>query len=332
MKTIFIGQKYIDDTEKIDVNIGFSFFSTSITKEHKVKNKFGEILILPNKGLIYTSYTRKISKLLSEDLNQKTIHFYLGYISDVLPIVNNLIYSLKYNQGILLAKPISYLDILEITVENIETGKILTSSGLLGINSEKPSELSYNEKIYIRDTIDALSAYLYLNYEDCIRKIITAIECYFSDTKLKGTFKSNLSKVLSNENYPIEWHEYIPIIKNNLILTYTIRNLIVHDKLRMSFNEYWGELTIKSLFSLFYFFQNILTQEKIIEFNTFIFSQFSMLKSIYGETHLDTFEEYSKNSNNIGTVEESNYKSFDDYMFKRLQISDLTRKSIINKQ
>ncbi|MCW7475564.1 hypothetical protein CH369_18200 [Leptospira levettii] len=329
MKTIFIGQKYIDDKEKINVKIGFSFYSTSITKEHKVKNTFGEILIRPNQGLIYTSYARKISKLLSEEISQKTIHFFLGYISDVLPIVNNLIYSLKYNQGILLAKPISYLDILEITVENTETGKILTSPGLLGISSEKPTNLSYGDKIYIRDTIDALSAYLYLNYEDCIRKIITAIECYFSEKKLKGTFKSNLSKVLSNEYFPIEWHEYLELIKENLIITYTLRNQIVHDNIRMSFNEYWGEITIKSLFSLFYFFQNNLTEAKIIDFNRYIFSQFSMLKSIYGETHLDTFEEYSKNSNIIKTIEQSNYKSLDDYMFNRLKISDLARKSIV---
>lgn len=84
--------------------------------------------------------------------------------------------------------------------------------------------------------VDAGNSYFENNYDDCIRKIITSVENTFDKCRVKKNgegFPDTLNRVLARNFIGTE------AVRKNIAFIYRIRNKIVHDKLRIKYDQGW---------------------------------------------------------------------------------------------
>ncbi|WP_017756799.1 hypothetical protein [Calidifontibacillus oryziterrae] len=174
-------------------------------------------------------------------------------VNQVIPFVNEILLKIKYSDAHPLIDTISLLDFYYLFVEDqsIKTGKEFDRP--FAIEGFPPlAGVDYNDEIFIRDYIDAMTSYFKYNLDDCIRRGITSLENYFEYLGIEGkkeglvfksgsrpTFMSKLEEHLRVKENFVMPPQVINIAFKTIWLIYKIRNAIVHDKYRLQTNERW---------------------------------------------------------------------------------------------
>ena len=232
----------------------YAFFSYSaIFPDEKMVVDGNKIELLQTERglLIKVEFDREEDFLKSE--GRFVIRDVGALLNRIIPVINEKLHKIKYNNAHILISTISMLDIHYLYVEDQSIMKGLGFGRPFVIESFPPLVgASENNEIFIRDYIDAMTNYFKYDIDDCIRRGITSLENYCIFLNVKGrestlqfksgsrpTFMSKVEELLSEkENFIMP-----PLVINEALktiwLVYEIRNSIVHKKIRLHTNERW---------------------------------------------------------------------------------------------
>jgi len=297
-----IGDEYIEDKNRIYVTIVY-FLNYSITNinfkteldNNPITGGWGQ-----NSGSFIIKYERKISEKLFNNLNKNNyldVNFIFGYFNAILPKINEEIFKLKYLSGHILCRPVSKFDVTQIVIIKKITDEYVNIVGSYKIdNSALPLSLKEeNNHIFIRDYIDAMTSFLFNNYDDCIRKIITSLENFFFQNKFGNIFVMNLKKLTTGDYSPPKWKIYMPILYDNMLFIFKLRNKIIHENLRINYDALWFEVCGKAIDTLQYLYQNSLNKNIGWRYFVRMSSQFHALIDSSRIMNLDELEKLKTN-------------------------------------
>lgn len=325
----FVGERYVKDTNRIEVEIQASFFYSGMVSPLVFFHHGHHIMVRQNSSVLTVHLKREISKNLWMDIskNHQGERFILGYLWKILPRVNQEILKQKYTNGHLLMKTISTLDIANLVLA--WKGKKAQIHWPLAIGNFPIQEefVGANKEMYVRDFIDAITAYLETNYDDCIRKLITATENFFRANHLSGNgFKNIIEKNISGATLAQR------SIKSNLFFIYKLRNKIVHSKFRINPSNKW--ICHKAIGTIKYLFGSPLntTNPYAGGYISRISMQFGLLRDFVGDfMNLDDIERMEENGPKEPTRESmiNNQEDLDRWMFTSLEITEKERSMIL---
>lgn len=343
----YVGKEYIEDKDKIDVLIKYKFRSPVVFESinfdyenlHIRQLKNGEIMCNLEKTIslkLFNIFKDQTVDLIAKHINDH--NFIIGYIRKTLPIINNKLLKEKYLEGHILACPISINDLIDVAIldkNNLKSGgMIIWPIPIKGFpRSRLPKE---HDAIFIRDLIDAMTLYFNFDYDGCIRKIITSLENYFIHFKLKipssgkikiffpflyykkAKFKKTIIYFLIEKYYPYKKRN-LDILRENILFVYKLRNLITHDKLRISLTN--GSICKKAIGTLLYIYQSSFVPKGQADYIFSFYAQFLIIDSQYNGINLDEIETFSSNNDNdISSKVISNKDEMDNFMFDGLEI------------
>lgn len=339
----YIGKEYIEDPEKKDVIIQycikmpvrFEDFNIDVSKDIKIIQGRGELLVSIEKTVskkLFYDIVDNISKAVKDnDIEAakkyvKAGRFVVGYISSSFPLVIDAVQEKKYLEGHLLVRTISLPEITDIAIvsqENKKEGAVITGWPIQ-MPPFPPSKFLAKEAdtIFIRDFIEATTCYFGYDINEGIRKIITSLENYWINYNLKKknkSFKELVDLYIIEENYSYKEHN-LKIIRKNIKYIYDIRNLIVHNKLRLKADDIY--LLKMAIGSLSYIYQGKLIS---IEHFNYVFSltqQFIGIDLEFNGLNLDYTDKKEEANIKSEDFVINNKEDMDDYMFNGLNLSE----------
>lgn len=349
-----VGQEYIDDKDRVEVLIKYTVVLPSRFSNFNIDDHPLHVVQKDNK--IYVNFNKIISKKLLEDVREhfrtfkeegsiseeltakNPSQFIIGYIKETLPRINKEILDRKYSEGHIITRTISQFDISEVFVVD-DSGRMHAIIWPLPVPGFPPSndDGNYNAT-YIKDLIDAMTEYFYYNPDECIRKIITSLENYFIHYNLKSNkkrfslnifkkdikFKRLINKYIVKEYYAYKERDLI-ILRKNILYIYYIRNLIVHDKLRLNLENLM--FCKKAIGTLFYIYQSSFISDDG-KWN-YIFSfdmQFKLIVDGILGVNLDKIKKMENSKYSPPAID--NKDDLDKFMFNNLKITNRDKKVV----
>lgn len=320
-KSTYLGQEFIEDEEQISVIISCRFHLSALIKHINFTYKDCRVHTY-QKGCDFTLIIEKIiSKKLFFTASKSRVaeRFIVGYVNEILPILNEHLIQQKYLCGHFLVRTFSPLDIHELIISNKDNKDRYRLSFPFSVSNfprmeEFAKGLDYK---FIRDLIESTTFYYYYNLDDCIRKMISSIENFFVLRNITGrSFKVKLLRCLSKEYHLKAWESYLNMFYSNIMYVYKIRNRIVHDKFRMDFNDNW--LCKKGIGTLFYIYQTNLNDNNTKRYNFSLMQQFVALDQECMGQNLDIFRNLANKEDLPIVISDAN---LDKYFFKAIEIS-----------
>lgn len=354
-KSFYVGQEYVEDPDRVDALILFKFHPAVLFSNIEVDCDEFHILQIAEGEVICTVEKKISKKLLNAISNPKdgqsfsrAAKFILGYIRNYMPLINKHIQRKKYMDGHILGKTVSLWDINGVIVSSRKGDKIGEVAWPVPISGFPPSVRSKElDAVFIRDLIDAMTDYFHYDLDDCIRKVITSLENCFLHYKLKlpptsENFWNHISDLLRGKrtkirklineyvqerHYPfIERH--LKILRDNILFIYRLRNLLVHDKLRI--DPYQLATCRKAIGTLLYLYQGNFVNDEHRAYISSLSTQFIFTFEIHCGCDLEEIEFCEKTNKKrtpkaINTPEDMN-----EFMFKPLRITKKEKKDIYN--
>lgn len=342
--------EYYKDQNKKEILIKYSIKLPSKVDNFNIDDH--PLHIRQNDGEINVNYHKKITETLLNDIkiifecfeNNKEIpeellkknpsQYIVGYIGETLPKINKEILKRRYTEGHLILRTVSQFDIYNVFILD-ETKKyypIIWPKPIPGFPeiTKAPKGL---DVIFVKDLIDAITEFFYFNLDECIRKIITSLENYFIFYNLqpkttddfllkflnhkKFKFTKLINEYIKESYYPSKERD-LKILRDNILFIYKIRNLIVHDKLRISLDEQM--FCKKAILTLLYIYQsNFINNDGKKEYIFAFHMQFTMIADMLIGLNLDHFEKADKNDSSSKIIK--NHDDLNKYMFGNLKIT-----------
>lgn len=317
----------------IEIKILFSIHGITEFTEMKIVNQNFGILAAKFGNQIRIILNKKVPESLFNDLKtaeKSSIDFLLGYINKVLPILNQEILKRKYSSAQILNRPFSVIDIQTISLINLKNQDSFAIPWPIGFSNfpfreTDPGKFDYT---YTRDLLDAMTSYLYFDFSESIRKIITSFENSVSHFKIKNKFKKIIQEreqIAWDKKRKITFNEIVdvtvwrPELRYNIRVLYKLRNKIVHDKLRLSHKN--DILCHKGISTLIYIYMTLSDSHELFNYIEQIRDQFLSMVDFYRGLDLDNFLHMEEELNNAPTFLGPS-REFDDYMFAGVKIKD----------
>ncbi|MFH1890967.1 MAG: hypothetical protein ABIJ91_05410 [Candidatus Kuenenbacteria bacterium] len=342
--------EYYRDKNKKEVLIKYSVKLPSKVDNFNIDDR--PLHIRQDGGEIHINYHKLITQTLLDDLkeffncfkNNKSIpddlikknpsQYIVGFIGETLPRINQEILDRKYKEGHVILKTISQFDIYNVFIVD-DSGNyhaILWPNPIPGFPEVKKFQKNL-DVVFVRDFIDAMTEYFYFNLDECVRKVITSLENYFIYYNLKPISKINfwtklfkrkrakfqrlVNDYITESHYPFKERD-LKILRENILFVYKIRNLIVHDKLRLKLDNLM--FCKKAIGTLLYIYQSKFTYNDGRKDYVFAFDmQFKMIADMIIGLNLDNFEKAENSKRKPQII--SNDDELNKSMFASLKIT-----------
>lgn len=347
-------ERYIKNPNKIEILIKFDIELPSKVNNFNINDH--PLYVRQYDGKIHVSYHKIISKNLFDDINsgfkafcenkifpdeytkRNPSQFIIGYIPEILTLINKEILKRKYNEGHIILRTVSIFDVKSVFILTKNEGP---SAVLWPLPIPEFPKINTNyvspDVIFVRDLIDAMTEYIYYNLDECVRKIITSLDNYFIYYDLKinddgnflnklfknnRKFKKFINKYIKEEYYAYKERD-LKVLRENILFIYSIRCSIVHDKLRLKLDNMM--LCKKAIGTLLYIYQSSFVKndgkfEYIFSFDM----QFKMITNHIG-VNLDYIEQAEKNSKGNEKIIK-NDDELNESMFSSLKITQSQKK------
>ncbi len=327
-ESYFVGEEYIKDPRKMDAEIEAVFFTGGSIANTEFLLRGVRVRLEQSGSVLKLKINRQIPVALWNDLRKhKGEKYILGYIWPTLPKVNKEISRQKYENGHLLLRPVSVLDIAFLTVAR-GSRKIRIRWPLAVRNFPFPPDIeNKRDEIYVRDFIDAVDSYFRGSYDDCMRKLITSAENFFDKNKLAGDGFREKVRI----NFPED--RLAPrVLKNNLLFIYKLRNKIVHNDFRINPTKGW--ICIRAIGTLKYILSSPLNSTNPLAggYATRLHMQFGMLlEYMGGHANLDEMEVMFKKARSEPSQDRIIHtpEDVDNWMFSSLEITNKMQSVIL---
>ena len=172
-----------------------------------------------------------------------------------MPYINERVREIKYSTVQVVSRTLSMLDIQGIVIAD-EADRAFEVLWPVGFGSfpfqQKPKNCDF---IYIRDLIEAMTSYIYYDYDETIRKIITSLDNALKHYQIKDKIRQKYPDDQKKLKFKNMMDEVVtrPELNFNIKKIYDIRNGIVHDKIRL--NSKHETLLKKSIGTLLYIYK-----------------------------------------------------------------------------
>lgn len=267
----------------------------------------------------------------------------IGYLRSYLPSVNRNILEQRYLSGHIMNQTISLVDLHNITISVKQ--RLVRISWPIGI-SRFPRNFEYKNElstIYIRDFIDACQSFFRSEYEDCIRRVVTSAENFFSEKKWVGRperFREIVRRVVRRRKRPspksfrrILAHNLSrgrtsdEVIRDNMAFIYSVRNKIVHDGFRMSTS--CSMFCYKSIGTLSYLLGWYCNNKSVSKYILYLQMQFIMQNQFFGQyADLDEIKKINTQLNELKQKPVESDEEFNHFVFSALRFSPTDKASI----
>jgi len=358
----FMGQEFLNDHNSVPIRIICQFPAQAELNDYEYKTKKFQAYLWTSFSNLILVIERSISKSLRDSIfsSDNDFLFFLGYINQALFGLNDYLIKQRYLSGHLLVQTFSIFDINKIeiidTIKNVST-EIEWPRALP--NFPPTLELSSEcDKRYIRDYIDSMNYYLFWNNDECIRKLITSLENYFSEYKItgkkipyskgqiivikfiyliailfgiyikseKGSFLDKLIESLNKNYYLPNWSNYFYIWISNIKFIYKLRNKIIHKNLRLIPEHRW--ICKKGIGTLSYIYQSSLIESETRNYIRSLVDQFLLISHSIEDLDLDRLSVIS-NFNESDELINPSFDELDEYQFHGLEIEKKEQNQII---
>ncbi|WP_067621139.1 hypothetical protein [Alicyclobacillus acidiphilus] len=330
---VYIGQEFIEDKETVDVAIRCTYYYSAHLSPLELSWECSTISVRQDGNLLTVLIKRPISKKLYESAiahRGNATMFIIGYIEAILPVVNREIISQKYLSGHILHSLLSTIGIDELALIRMEDGiphRLPWPVAVLPFPSAEALAKEY-DNFFIRDFIDAMTCYFSFSLDECIRKIITSIENFFTLRRIYADkFKKKLNLCLQERYYPVNWGPYLSILKRNIEFIYGVRNNIVHNTFRMDYQHRF--ICKKGIGTLSYIYQSSLNEPEVVRYTRALTQQFLLFETQYSGINLDILKSHLEGTDTSPIVD--NTRDLDAFMFKGLEIT-ADERNIIRRQ
>ncbi|MFZ2189878.1 MAG: hypothetical protein WA057_01130 [Candidatus Magasanikiibacteriota bacterium] len=314
---------YILNTNKVEVLIKYTVVLPVLVDNFNLDE---HPLHTRQKGReIYVSFHKKISQRLFEDirdmskgfeknsvpdilLKRNPSQYIVAYIKETLPKINEEITKRRYSEGHLILKTISLFDVSEVfLISSVEKEYYAILWPLPLPKFSFPIEYTKTPDVtYIRDFINAMTNFFYYELDDCIRQIITSLENYLKYYKLesfkndikypqyigKSKFKKSVYCHIQKKYYDNTKEEDLEVLRENVSLIYDKRCEIVHDELRLKFDNHF--FCRKAIITLLKIYQsNLIKNDNKFDYIFSFYSQFEAILNLFTGLNLDELEKAS---------------------------------------
>jgi len=305
-ESFYVGQDYVEDSIRIPVEIQM-YFSSPAFLDNAILNVDGKKIHLEQRGSVFRiTFVENISEKLFKNIldEHKGDDWILGYISKVIPFINQEILKQRYRNAHFLVKTFTALDISQLWLVNKKTSEKVQVAWPKAITSFPPvADLAtyYDNHLYFRDIIDAIHSYFNSNYEECVRKVITSVENFFKHNNLHRIKKE------SDSAFKDKVKQHIKIVcpmtdedaAEVIIETYGIRTEIVHDGKRLSPSE-GKDIGKRAIHLVLDVYKSYGTNEELKQYAFFLEMQFLQHEQFLGD--LLTLERLERDEGNKGNI------------------------------
>lgn len=322
-------QEYAND-EIIEVLIKYLVRLPSRVKDFNID--LHPLHVRQDGGQIFINLHKKIPKKLFDDIKKFYVlssskkevpkdlyeknpaQYILGYIRETLPTINTEIIKRKYSEGHIILRTISQFDIERVFLID-DKGKHyqvlwpLPLPGCLFLPTKELEDIEKNPQkfsvVFVKDLIAAMTNYFSFEFDECVRRVITSLENYFIHYDLKkqpekGWLKNRISTYIIEEYYGAYKDRDLKIIRENILFIYKLRNLIVHDKIRLEINKSNIMLCKKAIGTLLYIYQSKFVRDDGKYDYIFSFhGEFKGIADIVLGLNLDLFKERDEQTSKI---------------------------------
>jgi hypothetical protein len=343
-ESYYAGKEYVEDKIRVDATIVAHFMCPGYVKPfefwlHGIKvdgKQYGNILRI--------EAHRKISVKLWDHLRLMGVgqQFIIGYLKALMPSINRHLIENRYREGHLLSRTFAIFEAMQVGV--IVRSQVLQIAWPRGISSFPPSaQLSEgNTNLYVRDYIDAMHAFFNNEYDDCIRRVVTATENFIESKGWRIKPRSRFEKLLfrfpclgnrKGDSFRRKLADNLnksiisgQVINENLQYVYNIRNKVVHNGYRMKTSS--GMFCDKAVCSLYYLIYRYSGSYEISNYVSTLNMQFLIHKSFLGELlNLDDIERnLAKNIVRERPINSNQY--MEEFMFNSLRFNDEDKRLI----
>lgn len=260
-----------------------------------------------------------------KNVDKSSLSFLIGYISKSIPFINLHILNYKYAYAHIITTRISAFDIQDLLLINTANDEKFMVPWPMGIanfpfTEVLPSEYDY---VYIRDFLDAITSYLYYDFDDCIRRIMTS----FDNAVIHyGTIKMVRQNLGLTRNDRITFNMIVdniisrPELNHNIHIMYKTRNKIVHDELRLESKH--DVFMRKAIGTMFYVLKGYLVESRILsDYIGQIELQYMSILEICRGWDIDDFIKSEDNEPSEESIIE-NSEQMDNAMFSSIKITD----------
>ena len=284
---------YIDDPKQVQTIISVAFISPAVVPRLTFWHNKARIEMGQRGSALAIVIHRNISSRLWDDLRlfQQGHLFVVGYVNALLPAINRRLLDNRYASGHFFSRTYAVHEALGISIrQGKDTVRIPWPISALPFPRTARFARAGTETC-LRDYIDAVHAFVRNDFDDCIRRIITATEDFFALKNWKAVQPrqprtSNLWRRIlatvkrffrprSGDVVPNSFKNILvgnlrtdriagQVILENLLFVYHIRNRIVHAGFRLSTHSV--RFCRKSLATLGYLLQRASRSRDISQF------------------------------------------------------------------
>lgn len=336
-----VGGEYIADSSRVDCAIRIHFICPGFVKPFEFWVHGTKVVGEQSGNVLQILVQRKISLLLWDHLRLMGVgqEYIMGYIATLMPRINRQLIDNRYKEGHILSRTFAIFEGINVSV--VVKNRVLRLDWPRGIASFPPSRQLSNKitALYVRDYIDAMHAFFRNEYDDCIRRVITASENFveakgwrvkknrsfilsilfyeilFPKDKKGGSFRRKLADNLDKTKIAGK------VINENLQFIYTIRNKIVHGGFRIDTRSIM--FCDKAVSTLYYLIYRHSGNSKISEYVRTLNKQFIRQKAFLGQFHdLDEIASMmtSMQRANLGVIDSP--EAFETWIFESLLFTD----------
>jgi len=324
----YVGQEYVEDRQRSGCIISVAFVFPGRIQAFELWYRKSRITGRQDGPLLTLQIHRTMSERLWDDMRffGRGQNHIIGYLSTLMPAINRHLLDTRYLSGQPLSRTYSLLDAVSVTLSRGMAVQNL--SWPLSVPPFPPSAQMAPERseLYLRDFIDAIHSYLRNDFDDCVRRLITAVETFIAKRQWTASappisFRRILDANVDKDSFAGQ------VVGENLQIVYQVRNRIVHAGFRMSPSS--GMFCDKAIATVRYFIQRYSGDVAISRYAYTLGMQLLLLQHILGNNaDLDAIECGVMNPRDTGPPIDSP-ADLDRFMFTSLRLTSRDRGSIL---
>ena len=326
-ESFYVGQQYVEDQNRIDCTISVGFVYPGMIEPGVLWYRKSQISIRQKPPVLIVSIKRKIAACLWDDIRLFGWggQFIVGYVNTLMPVVNRRLLDNRYLSGQPLSRTYSLLDAIWLVVTHQDVDVPLNWPVAVSPFPRSAQLAPGRDEPYLRDFVDAIHAYFWSDFDDCIRRLVTSVETFFAYRKWKAsrapsTFRRILDHNVETKSLSGE------VVVENLKYIYKIRNRIVHGGFRMSPAS--GLFCDKAIATVRYLIQRYSGDPAVSRYAHSHGMQFLGLQRVVGQLY-----DLDKIQRGVGVKADGppieNMAQMDEFMFKSLRFKDHDKQSIL---
>ncbi|QNN66450.1 hypothetical protein H9L13_06850 [Sphingomonas lutea] len=341
----FIGQRYIEDPAKVRCVIGALFMFPGEVEPFEYYERGVHVTVQQHGPILHVEIDRFISQLLWDDLRLlgEGQEFVVGYLSTLMPSLNRRLLDNRYMRGHLLSRTFAVFEAVDLHITVGSRRLWIHWPPSLPPFPPTVALSGLNLPTYVRDYIDSIAAYFRHEYDDCVRRVITATENFMDAHRWRAKPLSLLHNVLGmfsvrqkmGSSFRGRLRNNLDLTKisgtvlhENLLLVYSLRNRIVHNGYRMASNS--AEFCDKAVISLYYLLSRHCTDDRVVEYLFTLHQQYFLHKNLLGQLlDLDRIARWNLAERPDGEIlDVDDPEAMDEFFFGSIRFTDADRRSV----